>query len=127
VHVCVANEACGLVSGIHVYKCACVCVCVCVYTCVCVPVCGSARAYMCVCVCVEVVEAVVSVRLQILNWLATCSSPLQLQQTATHCNTLQYTATQCNTLQHSATQCITMTPVRLPLLMWKCIWGGYIQ
>ena len=33
---------------------------------------------------------------------------LQLQHTATHCNTLQHTAAHCSTLQHAATRCNTL-------------------
>ena len=33
---------------------------------------------------------------------------INLQHTATRCNTLQHTATHCNTLQHTATHCNTL-------------------
>ena len=38
-------------------------------------------------------------------WVTWHLCTLQLQHTATHCNTLQHTATHCNTLQQTATHC----------------------
>jgi len=46
--------------------------------------------------------------LQLQHTATHCNTlQLTLQHAATHCNTLQRTATHCNTLQHTATHCNT--------------------
>ena len=45
---------------------------------------------------------------------------LNVQQAATHCNTLQHTATHCNTVQHTATHCIRSCTAARPHTVKKC-------